>query len=88
MLKDLLGEQPFGPEREKGQGSGILIDQNGLVLTNAHVVERADDVRVTIADGQKLNGQVIGSDFVTDLALVVAVVADSNLQPMQHYIPS
>ena len=70
LLRDLLGDQPFGPETEKGQGSGILIDQDGLVLTNAHVVERADDVRVTTASGKKLNGQVIGSDFVTDLALV------------------
>ncbi len=70
LLRDLLGDQPFGPEREKGQGSGILIDEDGLVLTNAHVVERADDVIVTPANGQKLVGQVIGSDFVTDLALV------------------
>ncbi len=79
LLRDLLGEQPFAPEREKGQGSGIVIDQDGLVLTNAHVVERADDVRVTTANGQKLDGQVIGSDFVTDLALVR--VAGSQLQP-------
>ena len=78
LLKDLLGEQPFGPEREKGQGSGILIDQDGLVLTNAHVVERAEYVRVTTADGQKLDGQVIGSDFVTDLALV-RLEGDSQL---------
>ncbi len=70
LLRDLLGEPNLGPEREKGQGSGILIDDDGLVLTNAHVVERADDVSVTLADGQKFDGQVIGTDFVTDLALV------------------
>ncbi len=70
LLRDLLGEPNLGPEREKGQGSGILIDVNGLVLTNAHVVERADDVSVTLANGQKIDGEVVGTDFVTDLALV------------------
>jgi len=41
-----------------------------LVLTNAHVVERVDDVSVTLADGTILDGQVLGTDVVTDLALV------------------
>ena len=70
LLRDLLGEPNLGPEREKGQGSGILINEDGLVLTNAHVVERVNDVSVTLANGEKLDGHVIGIDFVTDLALV------------------
>ncbi|WP_269621834.1 trypsin-like peptidase domain-containing protein [Prochlorococcus marinus] len=70
LLRDLLGEPSLGPERERGQGSGILIDKNGLILTNAHVVERVDDVSVTLANGDKTNGSVIGKDLVTDLALV------------------
>ncbi len=70
LLKELLGEPSFGPEREKGQGSGILIDEDGLVLTNAHVVERVDDVTVTLSNDQKIDGHVIGRDTVTDLALV------------------
>ena len=44
LLRDLLGDQGITPERERGQGSGVLIDKNGFVLTNAHVVERVDDV--------------------------------------------
>ena len=70
LLRDLLGEQGIAPERERGQGSGVLINENGLVLTNAHVVERVDDVSVTLADGSICDGQVLGTDVVTDLALV------------------
>ncbi len=70
LLKDLLGEPSNFPERERGQGSGVVIDSNGLVLTNAHVVERVDEVSVTLADGEQCDGRVIGTDPVTDLALV------------------
>ena len=54
LLRDLLGEQGITPERERGQGSGVIINDNGLVLTNAHVVERVDNVSVTLADGSCL----------------------------------
>ena len=70
LLRDLLGDPSLGPERERGQGSGVLIDDQGLVLTNAHVVERVDQVSITLADGDELDGSVIGTDPVTDLALV------------------
>ena len=70
LLRDLLGEQGISPERERGQGSGVIINENGLVLTNAHVVERVDNVSVTLADGSICDGEVLGTDTVTDLALV------------------
>jgi len=70
LLRDLLGEKGIMPERERGQGSGVIINENGLVLTNAHVVERVDDVSVTLADGTICDGKVLGTDSVTDLALV------------------
>ena len=70
LLRDLLGEPGMTPDRERGQGSGVIIDKNGLVLTNAHVVERVDNVSVTLADGNILEGKVLGTDAVTDLALV------------------
>jgi len=70
LLRDLLGDQGIVPERERGQGSGVIINQNGLVLTNAHVVEKVDNVAVTLADGTICDGQVLGTDAVTDLALV------------------
>lgn len=53
-----------------GQGSGFIIDRSGIILTNAHVVSGADKVTVTLKDGRKFQGQVRGSDQVTDLAVV------------------
>ena len=70
LLRDLLGEPGVLPDRERGQGSGVIIDQNGLVLTNAHVVERVDIVSITLPDGTNYDGKVLGTDSITDLALV------------------
>ena len=70
LLRDLLGDPGIAPDKERGQGSGVIINDNGLILTNAHVVERVDDVSVTLADGTICDGQVLGTDVVTDLALV------------------
>ena len=82
LLRDLLGEQGITPERERGIGSGVIINQNGLVLTNAHVVERIDDVSVTLADGTTCEGQVLGSDPVTDLALIKIDRSTSSFAPL------
>jgi len=62
---------------EKGTGSGFLIDASGQILTNAHVVEGADIVMVTLKDGRKLQGKVLGADRVTDVAVVK--IEGSNL---------
>lgn len=70
LLRDLFGD-PSGSMRERGQGSGVVIDAGrGLVLTNAHVVDSVDSVEVTLADGSQLDGSVVGADPVTDLAVV------------------
>jgi S1-C subfamily serine protease len=61
--------QPY-EERQIGQGSGFIIDSSGIIVTNAHVVDRADSVRVTLKDGRTFSGEVRGSDEVTDLAVV------------------
>ncbi|MEA5416131.1 trypsin-like peptidase domain-containing protein [Synechococcus sp. BA-132 BA5] len=70
LLRDLFGD-PSSSTRERGQGSGVVIDERrALVLTNAHVVDRVDGVTVTLADGRQLDGSVVGTDPVTDLAVV------------------
>ena len=70
LLRDLLGDLGTFPKKERGQGSGVIIDSSGLVLTNAHVVERVDRVIVTLQNGNQVDGTVVGTDQVTDLALV------------------
>ena len=83
LLRDLLGEPGMAPDRERGQGSGVIIDKNGLVLTNAHVVERVDNVSVTLADGTNCEGKVLGTDSITDLALVkIDDPMNSNFAPL------
>jgi Do/DeqQ family serine protease len=63
---------PQGPyeERLQGQGSGFIISNDGLILTNAHVVDQADRVTVKLKDGRTFDGEVRGTDEVTDLAVV------------------
>lgn len=83
FLRDFFGQQ-FQPRREQrisGQGSGFIIDSSGIILTNAHVVNGADKVTVTLKDGRTFNGQVRGTDEVTDLA-VVAIDTGANTVPV------
>lgn len=54
----------------RGQGSGFIIDPNGMILTNAHVVSGADTVKVTLKDGRSFRGDVRGIDEPSDLAVV------------------
>jgi serine protease Do len=61
-----------GPRRDvpRGLGSGFIISADGYVMTNAHVVEGADDIIVTLIDKREFKGKVIGADRRTDVALV------------------
>jgi len=72
-------EEPQRPSSqiEEGTGSGFIVDANGLILTNAHVVDGADQVSVLLKDGRRLQGKVLGTDPVTDVAVVK--VEASNL---------
>lgn len=66
-------------QRQRGQGSGFIINRNGTLITNAHVVNRADRVTVTLKDGRQFQGQVLGTDDITDLALVQIQGAGGDL---------
>lgn len=84
LLRDVLGDLP-NTYQQHGQGSGVVIATNpeedhALVLTNAHVVDGADRVEVTLANGHSLTGTVTGSDAVTDLALVTLSTGGETIQ--------
>jgi serine protease Do len=78
FLEDPIFRQFFG-ERfkdysrtipQKGTGSGFIISQKGYILTNEHVIHRAEEIKVTLSDGREFDGKVIGSDLDSDIAIV------------------
>ncbi|TDX32264.1 serine protease Do [Modicisalibacter xianhensis] len=64
------GGIPGGSEERHSLGSGFIIDKEGYILTNAHVVDGADEVVVRLNDRRELNAEVVGSDAKTDVALL------------------
>jgi S1-C subfamily serine protease len=73
FFQEFFGSQfPTPPSKEivHGIGSGFIINSNGEILTNAHVVNGADTVTVTLKDGRTFKGTVMGADPVTDVAVV------------------
>ena len=67
---------PQQPQLEHGIGSGVIISSNGYILTNNHVVAGAKDIKVTLHDRRVLNGHVVGTDKLTDLAVVKVNASD------------
>lgn len=73
FFRRFFGSQmPQMPDKQvqRGTGSGFIVSEDGQILTNAHVVDGADKVTVTLKDGRTLEGEVMGTDPVTDLAVV------------------
>jgi serine protease Do len=83
---------PFGPfggfgnnipeRRQQGIGSGFIMNSDGYILTNNHVVEDADKIKVKLANGKEFDGKIIGRDPKTDLALI-KIKDSSDLQPLK-----
>ena len=61
---------------EEGTGSGFIIDSEGVILTNSHVIEGADQVLVTLKDGREFPGEVVGEDPLTDIAVIRVEASD------------
>lgn len=71
FFEKFFGDQ--SPERDLKQrslGSGFIIDKDGYIITNNHVIERADQIKVRLADEREFSAEIIGRDPKTDLALI------------------
>ena len=80
-LGNLFGGGPT-TQKQAGQGSGFITRSDGLIFTNAHVVEGADKVAVTLPDGRSFNGRVLGGDPLTDVAVVRVVAEKLPVAPL------
>ncbi len=79
MFRQFFGDRGAGPmnrsgkpreQREQGLGSGVIVSPDGYILTNNHVIEGADDIRVYTSDKRELKARVIGADPKTDIAVI------------------
>jgi serine protease Do len=76
-----FGDQLPKDFRQRSLGSGFIINKEGLILTNNHVVEQTDEIKVTLADKREFRAKIIGRDSKTDLALI-RIEADTPLEPL------
>lgn len=75
-FEDFFGGLPDREYKQKGLGSGVIIDPKGYILTNQHVIEGADKITVTLPDGRNLKGVIKGQDPRSDIA-VIQIEADN-----------
>ena len=75
IVAEIVTSGFFGPRSSFGSGTGIIFNPQGLVLTNNHVIAGSDNIVVTLDDGTQLEAEVVGSDLLSDLA-VLRIPAD------------
>ena len=70
FLRRHFGDMPDRELKQSSLGSGFIIDKDGFIITNNHVVEDADEIKVRLVDGREFTAKVIGRDPKTDIALI------------------
>jgi serine protease Do len=73
LLRSLVGQMPGGHSRrslECGLGSGVIVTEDGYILTNSHLVNGPTEIKVTLQDGREFNAKVIGFDAQSDIAII------------------
>lgn len=71
FIKRFFGDHPDPQaERQANLGSGVIVSQQGFILTNYHVIEGADEINVSLSDGRKAIAKLVGTDPETDLAVI------------------
>jgi serine protease Do len=78
---DFFGN-PFGGGLRQGAGSGVIISNDGYIVTNNHVVEQADELEVTLYDNRQFKAKIIGTDETTDMAVIK--IEATNLPTMPY----
>jgi Do/DeqQ family serine protease len=76
--------QPRGPQARVGTGSGVIINREGYIVTNNHVIDNADDIEVTLNDNRVFKARVVGTDPSTDLALLEIKGKELPLLPLAN----
>lgn len=74
-------QQPESQRQTIGSGSGVIISSDGYIITNNHVIERADGIKVVLDDNREFEAKVIGTDKTTDIALIKIPAKD--LAPLE-----
>ena len=85
-FEDFFGNLPEREYKQRGLGSGVIIDSRGYILTNQHVIDEADKITVTLSDGRDFKGVIKGQDPRSDIAIIqinahnlpVATLGDSD----------
>jgi serine protease Do len=80
-FKRFFGDQPQGQTKTHALGSGFVINTDGLILTNNHVVEKADEISIKTTDGKEYEAKVVGRDPKTDIALIRIKADGKTLRP-------
>ena len=80
-LPDKDIDKPFDDSDRRNLGSGIIIDKDGYIVTNNHVIANADDIKVSLEGGKEFDAKIIGKDFITDLALIKIDKAENLTVP-------
>jgi serine protease Do len=80
FFRRFFGDIPEQEFKQRSLGSGFIISTDGYILTNNHVVERADNIRVKLADGKEYGAEIKGQDANTDIALI-------KINPAAHSLP-
>ncbi len=76
--------QPLRVPPQRGEGSGVIVSKDGYILTNNHVVENADEVKVSLQDGREFTAKVVGRDPKTDVAVLRVNASDLPAIPIAN----